>query len=394
MTTIDDIKWVPFDKFEGPMYLGQYRYKLPDNPDFLDKALYVFSHVESGRYDAINMYDKCIVSLGLIQRCEAAPIFGTSEMLSKCAKINPDEFNKCIDLMPAHPVFQETKLGWRFFQDGNEVNNRSAQQKLFLSTNGLRENWNDESKEYAKATAVALCSIYNNESFRSIQMEYAKSLLMKFVYKNAQDALFTRTDEDGLWGALKAAYISFAGNSPSMANNCVRSIMENGVWNLMDDRDKCIAVLQSLVFDSEISIWPIRYNDIRGPLENLFNVDLPDFASELKQWNDNYKYGRTVHEVQAGLQYLGYDIGPEGVNGKITRGTSAAIAEFKRDQHLTPDNILDIVTVELLHQMVESLDSIAAGRLIDLSNAVMNGKDDIVAILDDITNRQKKSPEA
>jgi peptidoglycan hydrolase-like protein with peptidoglycan-binding domain len=146
-----------------------------------------------------------------------------------------------------------------------------------------------------------------------------------------------------------------------------------------------------MVFNSEISIWPSRYNAIRTPLEKLFGVDLPDFANELKQWSDDYKYGRTIHEVQASLQYLGYDIGPDGSNGKFTKGTSTAIIKFKKDQKLPPDSILDVITVKLLHEMIESISPIVAGRLIDLSNAVMNGEDNITAILDDITNRQKKS---
>lgn len=404
MTTINDISWSrykykknqseEYEEYEGPMYIGKHKYELPDSPDFLDKALCVFVSTEGGHYDSLNMYDRCIVSLGLIQRCEVAPIFGTSEMLGKCAEMNKDELNKYMDLLPSHPTFQKTKTGWRFFQDGVEISTKQAQQKLFLSTNGLRGSWNNESIEYARTTASVLCSICENKIFRYTQTEYAKSMLMKFVYGNAKDVLFTKPDEDGWWGALKAAYISFAGNLPSVANNCIRSIINNGIWDLMDDKDKCTAALQSLVFDSEISIWPDRYNAIRPQLERLFGIDLPDFANELKQWNKNYQYGRTIYEVQASLQHLGYDIGPEGVNGKLTRGTTAAITEFKKDQKLSPDSVLDVITVELLHEMIESMDSITAGRLIDLSNSVMNGKgDDISSILEDITNRQKKSPE-
>lgn len=400
MATINDIGWgryktregTEIKEYEGPMFVGKYKFKLSDNPDFLDKSLYVFVSTEGGHYDSLNMYDRCITSLGLIQRCEAAPIFGTSEMLGLCAEADKDMFNKYINLLPSRPTFEKTNSGWRFFQDGIKIDNKPAQQTLFLNTNGLRGNWTVESMNYAKTTAAVLCSIFDNETFRKIQEKYSKSMLMKFVYSNAKGALFTNNNEDGWMGALKAAYISFAGNLPSVANNCIRSIVNNGIWEAMDDKDKCISALQSLVFDSEISIWPSRYNAIRTHLEKLFSIDLPDFASELKQWNKNYQYGRTIHEVQASLQYLGYDIGPEGITGTLTRGTSSAVIEFKRNQKLSPDNVLDVITVKLLHEMVESIDSITAGRLIDLSNSVMSGKDDLSEILNSIDHR-KKFPE-
>jgi hypothetical protein len=43
---------------------------LADDHDFLDEAVYIFSSTE-GCIDSVNMYDKCIVSVGCAQWCEA-----------------------------------------------------------------------------------------------------------------------------------------------------------------------------------------------------------------------------------------------------------------------------------------------------------------------------------
>jgi hypothetical protein len=317
MTSINDIGWSQYKLWEGPIFLGKHKYAPKENPDFLDKVLNVFTNVEGGTFDALNMYDKCIISLGLIQRCEIAPIYGTSEMIGNCAEINHDELNRALKLMPASPEFIKTKLGWRFYVNGVEINTKQLQQNMFLSTDGLKGSWNNESKLYAKQTASALCSVYDYEPFKKTQEEYAKSLLTKFVYKDAQDLIFSMESNDGYTGAMKAAYISFAGNSPTVANNCAREMKHNEIFDIMNDEDKCVSMIRSLVFDSEISIWPVRYDKIRKTIEKLFNVNLPDFSSELKQWNNNYKYGKTLHEVQAALDNLGYDIGPKGINGEF-----------------------------------------------------------------------------
>ncbi len=53
--------------------------------NFWMKSLYVTTSTEGGCYDAINMYDRCIISPGLIQVCEQAPIFGASDLFGGIA---------------------------------------------------------------------------------------------------------------------------------------------------------------------------------------------------------------------------------------------------------------------------------------------------------------------
>jgi hypothetical protein len=53
--------------------------------------------------------------------------------------------------------------------------------------------------------------------------------------------------------------------------------------------------------------------------------------------------------------------------------------------------VLDVVTVELLYQMVESKNIKSATGLIDLSKAVMDGEENIEDILKRITDRQQRS---
>jgi hypothetical protein len=67
---IDKIKWASYKEYSGPWYRGSKKLSLADDHDFLDEAVYIFSSTE-GCIDSVNMYDKCIVSVGCAQWCEA-----------------------------------------------------------------------------------------------------------------------------------------------------------------------------------------------------------------------------------------------------------------------------------------------------------------------------------
>jgi hypothetical protein len=384
MITAKDIRWSRYKQHEGPFFRGITPYQTPPNPDFLDKVLSVFTATEGGRFEALNMYDKCMLSLGLIQSCERAKIYGISKMLLFCANANRTHFEACLKFMAASPEF--TDKG-QFVHNGKVVTTISDQQKLLLGTTGTQGSWSNESKAYAKQNAAGLASIFTDLNLQSAQIAYIRPRMLQYVMKDAKKILFTRPDEDGWWGALKAAYVSFAGNIPVTANKWMKIAAQDPKWATASDEDKCIMALKTLTFGPKITIWPHRYNAIRKTLERLFDVDLPDFAKELKEWDAEigHENFRTIEEVQAALDYLGYDIGPTGMDGKFGEKTSAALKKFEEDHDLMADGLIDEVTSITLRRAVET----AAGqsqlkRLIDLSDSVMRGGDDLRTIINDI----------
>ena len=82
----EDIDWGDYKTFEGPFFKGTLRYSLPPIPNEDDRRLRVLTATEGGAYDAINMYDRCVVSVGLIQWCE-----GRYHLVSKLLGAISDE---------------------------------------------------------------------------------------------------------------------------------------------------------------------------------------------------------------------------------------------------------------------------------------------------------------
>jgi len=389
MVSVDDIGWGRYKNFEGPFYRGKTRYEIPDNPDFLDKTLAVFTATEGGRFEALNMYDRCIISLGLIQFCGASPVFGVDKMLTPCAIQNKEKLDTYVYSMPAKPRFEDVSGKWRFKYDGEVVDNKEKQQKLFLGTDGAKGGWNSDTKLYAKQNAAVMASIFTDPEFQQIQLRYIKPRLLQFVLKAGNEIIFSRPDEDGWWGALKAAFVSFAGNLPTVANEQIKKAAENPHWGGASDEEKCIIALKTLTFGSGITIWPHRYNAIRKTLEKLFGIDLPDFADDLKAWDAEigHPYFRTVEELQAALDFLGYDLGPAKVDGKFGEKTSRALENFEKDYGLEPDGLIDPVSSKKLYEEIQGVYSgdEVLGQLIQLSDRLMReGPDDIADILANI----------
>jgi hypothetical protein len=82
----DQIGWSTYEGCEGPYFRGDIPFQEPKNPDFLDKCLATVTATESGHYDAVNMYDSGILSVGLIQQCAAA--HELEKMLAACAAVD------------------------------------------------------------------------------------------------------------------------------------------------------------------------------------------------------------------------------------------------------------------------------------------------------------------
>jgi len=357
MVAVDKIKWGSYRKWEGPYFHGSRKFSLSEEdaakPSF--RAFDVITRTEGGAPDAVNMYDRCIVSVGYIQWCEAA-YFLTSGLLGHIADHGPagilDPLKPALEASGAD--FKRTARGkWRFhFRDGRgEVDAKTEQQQLFLlHSSGLRGSWDGESKAHAKLWTACLAEALSNLEAERLQVKYTVARLKWFVTKGAREILWGEDRPDEGWtGAVRTGFLSFAGNLPAVAAKHLEIAAKAAAapkWS----KDWCIAVLKELTFGPKIAIYPGRYDKIRGPLERNYGVDLPDFASELKAWEAEFdaEHGpelgepsfRTVEEVQQLLSDMGYDLGPAGVDGRMGAKTKDAVMTFQGLNGLSADGIV------------------------------------------------------
>lgn len=289
--SIKDIGWGKYSSFEGPYFRGSRKYVLPKNATEAQKRLRVVTATEGGSYDAVNSYDQCIISIGLIQLCEAR-YFLTSNLLHYVAEtLSPDHVLR--PLQPAltltKSTFKKNKAGrWRFHtinDDGSytEVTTLKQQQDLFLGCSGKIGSWNDVAKNRAKLWAACMANIWENTDACMVQAEYLGARLPSYVVKSAKDVLWDDKNDEGWVGATRAAYLSFTANIPATAAKNLASFLASTDLEKWSE-DWCIGLIKQLTFGKSISIYPQRYDRIRPWIEDLWNVKLPKDHVALKAW--------------------------------------------------------------------------------------------------------------
>ena len=364
MVKIDDIKWGAYRTYEGPFFRGKSvgRYKLLDDED--SKILAVITATEGGNYMAINMYDRGILSSGLIQWIEAGQ-YSVSDMLGKVAAVDRRLIAPVDEIADASGLtFKKNRRNrWRFFylDARGEVDLRSEQQSMFLyRSTGKKGTWDDASRIYAKRWAAAVSSVWEREAAQVVQKNYMARRLTGFALPAARKILNLAPDTD-VGRAFKAAYLSFAANNPTWANRHLKiAVARLGVlWSV----NWLISVLKELTFGPRVTIYPHRYKAIRPVLEKLYNLDLPDLATELRVWRGEQEHGFffDTKEIQRALIILGYDLGPTGADGVYGKKTIGAVLDFERmsygeknkvpEEHI--DGMMDQWTAKKMEEVLE-----------------------------------------
>lgn len=285
MARVEDISWGSYQEFEGPFYRGKTKFELPPNPSITDKQLAVITAVESGHYDAINMYDRMIVTVGIIQWGEANT-FAVSRMLGYMCEAGLEAVVQA-HLKPALEAsgasFKNTAKGnWRFFIGNLEVNSVALQQRLFLGCDGRKGKWTEESKRHAKLWAASIASVLEDPRTREIQKKYTASRLTGFVAGEAKKALFDDKTSSPWADALRSIYLTYAINLPRIAGEMFVSAKFVGEkWS----PEWCLCLIKRLTFGPNIKIYPKRYDAMRPVVERLYGITLPKNAVELQAWS-------------------------------------------------------------------------------------------------------------
>lgn len=367
MVSVNDIGWGSYREFEGPLFWGRQRHRVRDRgaPVESDRAdiISVLATTEGGTYDAYNGYDKCLCTSGLIQWCDRAPMFLVTKLLGILANEDPALVAPISNFVHLNGhAFMPSALGtWRFHQrDGGLVDSVEKQRQLYFGgASGLKGEWTEAQKAHARAWAAAVSSVWQNERARQLQLEYTSIRLFGFAMPAARRVL-DKAEASGspVAKAFIAAYLSFAGNNPSRADISLFKVTERlgvvftDVW--------LVEVLKSLTFSSGVAIYPHRYNKIRPVLEALYEVDLPDFSSELEPWlkKHRFKGELTTSALQRALMHLGYDLGPKGDDGVFGKKTKAALVSFETDAGVPEafrDGVPDQYTIPYLEKALAAI---------------------------------------
>lgn len=290
MTTAAQIGWGTYTSYEGPFYRGSRKFSLPADPDETDKIIAVIAAAEGGCYDSINMYDRGIVSVGLIQWIEAGQR-SVSDMLGCVAeKCGIEAVTVPLEqaLKLSNASFEKTKESkWRFkFNDSRGfVDTDAKAQQLFLGCKGSVGSWTLDAKNHAKTWAACIANVWESSEACKAQSEYTRSRMSVFIRPSAKAILFDDDKSNEGWvGMIRAAYLSYAINNPTIANDQVK-IASGRSKSLKWSEDWCICLLQQLTFGPNIAIYPARYNNVKGMLEKLWGVTLP-CAKDLGTWKE------------------------------------------------------------------------------------------------------------
>lgn len=339
MVAASNIGWSKYRGYEGPFFRGVQRFKVPARPTEEDRILAVITATEGGAYDSYNGYDGQICSLGLIQVTERA-YYSVSSLLGALCREDKDMLTSMFsELSRKNLMFKPNHRGrYRFhFRDArSEVDTAEEQKQMFFfRSDGTRGSWDEASKIYATQMAAAICNIFSHHQAREHQSKYMAERVRAYAFGNSKSVIKSAPNTD-LGRAFTAAYLSFAINNPTRANKHLSIALKSSRhtrWGL----DWFLDVLKELTFGPKIAIYPHRYDAIRKPLEQHYNMDLPDFADELEQW-DQFKFDPL--EIQQALLALNYDLGPAGADGSYGKKTRAAMLSFEEANEV-PEEMRD-----------------------------------------------------
>jgi len=349
------VRWGSYKDFEGPWFPGTRSFQLPGAPTFEEEVLAVITATEGGHWDAINRYDSCIDTQGLIQWCNRAPQHSVDALYGELQQADPSL------LAPAEALFKEhgyvfSDRRWR--GPAGVVDTPAEQQVLYFSgASGRKGSWDEAAKTYAQRAVAAAVEIWQSPQAQKIQGAWTIKRLSWFLVGALTKRLFDLAPDTPVGRAFKAMYWSFAANNPKKASEALEEFVESptGAYSMWSP-GWLSSCAYYLTFFPKITIYPDRYNKIRPVIEKLYEVDLPDYAQELKKWKSEHRIQSFLDplELQRALKALGYDLGPRGVDGVLGTKTQAALHDFEKDMGVKePDGLIDPETAKLLEKALE-----------------------------------------
>lgn len=281
MISVSKIGWSSYSKFEGPFFGGTIKVpKVGSDATFAQKVLSLTAAAEGGSWNAVNMYDSGLVSLGAIQFIDAGS-FNVCNMLGyiaeKCgveqvvSKLKP-----ALDLRGA--TFEKTQSGnWRFHVDGKPISTLDGQKKLYFgdSNGNLKGTFDANKKNIAKTWAACVASVMEINGAVQAQLDFTMPRLINgFVWGKLKEDLYDdNVPDDGYVGMLRGMLLSFAVNAPALVVKRYNDARTNSHAIYTDAW--CLHVLRAIVVGSNIKVWPARWSTKRDLVKSMWGIQLP-----------------------------------------------------------------------------------------------------------------------
>jgi hypothetical protein len=268
--------------WEGPIAFGSATYAPPAAPSWRDKLLATVAATE-GRPDAVRLVDRAVCSAGMCQWTEVGAGMAVSKLLGAIAAVDRQLVEPLAPaLARTGAVFAQKPDGaWRFQHEGAWVETGDQCRALYWGgVSGRRGSWTDDARTTATTWASCLSATLAQPAAILAQVAYSLPKLEGYAWPSARAILWdgTAPDNAGLPGALRAAYLSYALNNPTIAARQLSAVVTSAPkWSM----PWAVAVLRSLAFGPGIAIYPGRYDRIRPVLERYWGVSLPPKSGDL-----------------------------------------------------------------------------------------------------------------
>lgn len=371
------ILWGTYDGYEGPYVVGTDPYKADKQSTSVQKILQVICATEGGGFGDINMYDRCKLSAGLIQFCEAG-MFGVSNLLSYLfsqTSVNQEtllakqRFNAYLRSRGYSFVYNSA-LGIRRFTDLSNspptlvLTSESMDHLFFGGSSGSFGRWTEEQKLVARKFAEELSILLCTPEFKVLQTDYTSGKLYGYISKVVRDLIvFDLATRDPVRQAFYAAYVSFAANNSVWAEQSVIFAYENSRPEQEDEAADPIVwynyVIACMIYLNGVGIYPARWDSIRETISGLYDVDfLP--ASQMKALlqsmgilpDSTIDTLLSIERVQTHLISFGFDLGPKGADGKWGPKSSQAMRVYQSQNNLTVTGTVSQETAAHIHAVL------------------------------------------
>jgi len=284
MIELSQVRWTKYRSFEGPVFVGNM--PVPgaglDAP-FHAKVLAITAAAEGGGFNATQMWDSGLLSVGAIQFIDAGT-FNVCNMLGevadKCgAHAVIEKLRPALDMCNA--MFFKTPEGkWRFSHNGVTVSTAAAQKMLYfgdLEGNKLGS-YNDAKRLRVKTWVVCMANVWDIPGATDVQMDFTlRNLKSGFVWGTLKSELFAAgVSEDGYLGATKAMLLAYAVNAPAVVVKMYDAARNNGKEKFSPEW--CLEVLRYVVVNGNIDVWRSRWGAKLKYIEAAFGVKFPSYA--------------------------------------------------------------------------------------------------------------------
>lgn len=335
----DRISWAAYGGFEGPVYYGDKPRPTPldGNSTWRLQAVDVTCTVESGTgtYNAVNMYDAGVCSVGMLQFSEAAGGFAVSDLLGRIQVECPEAFRELYPILTdtgyrfgrLDTVGVDAKLHRFFLADTSEITPvltaRASREMFFGSPDvGKIGTWTPAAKERARAWATGLASVLIHPDAQNTQLNFARDKVFGYIPTHRSTFLAdlysrkTSTEVD----FLRVLLASFAVNSPYIVA-AATTLRPFGLEELP------VEEICSTLLCIGHPFWAARMTSALNRLGTASKY-APLVLRSAKALADFNSSGLKLKDIQAALIRKGVSIGHSGADGVYGTATHAALSQY------------------------------------------------------------------